>query len=147
MRKVVILTALSVERKAVRAHLQNLDEVEHPRSGTVYDRGIFTATKGSWEVVIAQMGQGNVAAAQTAQEAIDYLSPDLLFFVGAAGGLKDVEPGDVVAANKVYQYASGKAAAQFYPRAEVGIPSNRLVHRARAVVVNEEWQQRIRGTP
>src|SRR6202011_6114039 len=100
MRKVVILTAIPTERKAVRAYLSKRDEVEHPRSGTIYDHGFFLTTKGRWEGWIVRMGMGDVSAAHIAQQAIDFIGPDLLFFVGVAGGLKDVQPGDVVAAFK-----------------------------------------------
>jgi nucleoside phosphorylase len=146
MRKAVILTAIPLERKALWAYLPQRDEVEHPRSGTLYDHGFFQTAKGRWDVSIVEMGMGDVSAAHMAQQAIDFISPDLLFFVGVAGGLKDVEPGDVVAATKIYEYESGKSAEHFYPRAEIGLSAHRLVQRAKSVIAHEKWQQRIKGT-
>lgn len=146
MQKVVILTAIAAEHRAVRAHLSNHDEIVHPRTGTVYDHGLFTDSKGTWEVLVVEMGMGNTSAALIAQEAIEFLNPDNIFFIGVAGGLKDVRPGDVVASTKIYQYGSGKEDADsFYPRAEVGLSAYSLTQRARAVVVNDEWQTRIKG--
>lgn len=143
MRTVVILTAIPVERRAVLAYLEQVDEQVHPRTGTIYDRGIFTSPGGSWQVYLVQVGMGNVAAAQSVQLAIDYLNPELLFFVGIAGGLKDVRLGDVIAANKIYHYHSGEAAQQFLPRPELGNSAHKLVQRAMAVASRETWQQRI----
>jgi nucleoside phosphorylase len=143
MPKVVIMTALSDERKAVLKYLTEVNEDIHPTSGTIYRKGLFTSETGKWEVAVVRIGMGNVNAAQGAQQAIDYLSPDLLFFVGIAGGLKDVSPGDVVAANKIYQYESGKASASFFPRAEVRMSAHSLVQRAQVVAEDDEWQKRI----
>jgi nucleoside phosphorylase len=130
MQKVVIMTALAEERKAVLEHLTNVSEDVHPASGTIYRTGLFTSGKEQWEVSVVRTKMGNVNAAHGAQQAIDYLSPNFLFLVGVAGGLKDVSPGDVVAANKIYQYASGKAGADFFPRPETGLPAHSLVQRA-----------------
>lgn len=146
MQKVVIMTAIPVERKAVLAHLTDLYEDVHP-SGTIYHKGVFVTEKDHWEVAVVRMGIGNIPTAQTAQQAIDYLSPKILLLVGVAGGLKDVSPGDVVAANKIYLYASGKAGVNFYPRPEVRLSAHSLVQRAQVVAENGEWQQRIQGLP
>lgn len=143
MPKVVIMTALADERKAVLRHLTDVHEDVHPQNRTIYRKGLFTSARGQWEVAVVLMGMGNVATAYGAQQAIDYLSPDLLFFVGIAGGLKDVSPGDVVAANKIYQYASGKAGANFLPRPEVRLSAHSLLQRAQVVAEDDEWQARI----
>ena len=107
MPQAVILTALPVEYLAVRSHLDNLQEVMHPQ-GTIYERGQFQANGQTWDVGIAEVGAGNAGAAVEAERAIAYFKPDILFFVGIAGGIKDVKIGDVVAATKVYGYESGK---------------------------------------
>jgi nucleoside phosphorylase len=142
--RAVILTALPVEYEAVRAHLRSLQEEVH--KGTVYERGSFMAGEWLWEIGIAQIGAGNSTAAFEAERAIAYFVPDIVLFVGVAGGLKDVAIGDVVAATKAYGYESGKAdQSVFLLRPDVGESSYRLIQRAMAESRKKEWVQRISG--
>lgn len=125
---------------AVKVHLQRVYEEIHPRSKTVYERGQFVSNQVAWDVVIVETGQGNTNAADETQRAIEYFEPDVVLFVGVAGGRKDVAIGDVVAGNKVYNYESGRDEEVFKPRPEVGLASYPLEQRARAVV--RSWLER-----
>jgi tetratricopeptide (TPR) repeat protein/nucleoside phosphorylase len=140
--EVIILTALPVERQAVLRHLQEPHEVIHP-SGTIYHRGRFTGTHRSWRVVVAEIGMGGIAAALEAEKAISFFQARIAFFVGIAGGLKDVSRGDVVVATKVYAYESGKAAQHFEPRPELGYSSHALEQRARDEARQKRWLARL----
>lgn len=112
----VVLTALDVEYDAVRAHLANLHARQVP-GGTRFEVGEFRGDFLEWSVAVAEIGEGNVGAAIEAEKAISSFDPDLILFVGVAGGFKDdVHHGDVVVASKVYGYHGGKAAEDFYAR-------------------------------
>ncbi|GAB1544621.1 hypothetical protein NUACC21_72970 [Scytonema sp. NUACC21] len=139
----VIITAIPVEYKAVRAHLTELREELHPQ-GTVYERGKFVANGIVWNLAIVEIGAGNTGAAVEAERAINHFQPNVILFVGVAGGLKDVSLGDVVAATKVYGYESGKANIAFEPRPDVGLSTYKLIQRARAEAKKEDWLQRLK---
>jgi nucleoside phosphorylase len=142
--RVVILTALLVERQAISSHLLQLHEEIHPE-GTVYWSGIFPCKGCIWDVKLVEIGPGNSGASFETERAISYFNPDVTFFTGVAGGLKDVRIGDVVAATRVYNYESGKASVTFQPRPEVGNSTYRMVSRARAEVGSKDWLRRIKG--
>ena len=144
-RRAVIITAIPVEYEAVRAHLGSLREEVH--EGTVYERGTFTAPRQSWDVAIVEIGAGNAGAAFETERAIRLFKPQIVLFVGVAGGLKDdVELGDVVSATKVYAYESGKAATQFETRPVVWHSAYEMEQRARAEARKPDWLQRRLGT-
>ena len=141
--RVVILTALAEEFLAVEQHVPERREIRHP-DGTVYEYGRFSRGAAVWDVAIVETGQGNRRAATETQRAIAHFKPDVVLFVGVAGGRKDVAIGDVVAAEKVYNYDSGRDEITFKPRPEAERASYPLEQRARAVV--RGWRRRKRAS-
>jgi nucleoside phosphorylase len=143
-RTAVVLTALPVERAAVLAHLGGVRDEVHD-AGTVYRVGSFASPTTDWTVAVALVGAGNAGAAFEAERAIGQFDPDVTLFVGVAGGIKDVDLGDVVAATDVFGYHSGKAGETFIVRADVGTSSYALVQRAQAEAESGEWRERAGG--
>ncbi|WP_201800546.1 FxSxx-COOH system tetratricopeptide repeat protein [Myxococcus xanthus] len=140
------MTALQVEFRAVRSHLKEAHEKTHPE-GTVYEQGHFHGQSGTWEVLLVEVGAGNTRTAFETERAIQFFLPEVVLFVGVAGGLKDVSIGDVVFAPKVYGYESGKETEQFEPRPDVGESSYPLEQRARAIARRDDWKSRIPAPP
>ena len=138
--RVVIVTALDLETKAVLRHLDNDWREELLPSGTVCYRGTFEA----WDIVVVEAGAGNLRAATTAADAMSHYRPDLALFVGIAGGVKDVGLADVVIASKVYNYAFGKDTPDgFLARPELNQVAHELEQRARFMTKRNEWRSRL----
>ena len=139
-RKVVVLTALALEYAAVRSHLTDVDQ-RRTRSGTRYEVGLVRGEHLDWEVHLAEVDMGNSGAAAEVAGAIETFSPQVVLFVGVAGGLKpsDQRHGDVVVASMVYNVHSAKitsdpaGGSQILSR-PLGVPaSHRLTQLVRAV--------------
>jgi len=143
MPRAVILTALSVEYQAVCNRLIELEEKLHPL-GTVYQQGKFIAEGQEWKVGIAEVGTGNAEAAAEVERAIAYFQPNIILFVGIAGGIKDVAIGDVVVATEVYKHESGKITEKFLTRPKAGKSAYSLVQRAKFEAKQEKWLQQPR---
>ncbi len=122
-----------MEYDAIRAHLKDTEELVH-EDGTRVEQGRIEGT--SWTVAIAELGEGAVNAAALTTQIVGWLRPEVLLFVGVAGGLKDdIEIGDVVVGTKVYAIHGGKQTPDgFHARPEVWHGSNRLVQAARSAL-------------
>ncbi|CBG69916.1 MULTISPECIES: 5'-methylthioadenosine/S-adenosylhomocysteine nucleosidase [Streptomyces] len=132
---VVVLTALPVEYAAVRGLLTDLEPEEQVHEdGARVEVGRIEGT--SWTVAISELGEGAVHAAARATQIVGWLRPEVLLFVGVAGGLKDdIEIGDVVVGTKVYGIHGGKQTTKgFQARPEVWHGSGRLVPAARSAL-------------
>jgi nucleoside phosphorylase/tetratricopeptide (TPR) repeat protein len=141
--RALILTAIGLERQAVLSHISGPHLDTHP-SGTIYTLGRFDEGVG-WDVAIVEMGAGNSRAATESTRGCEYFTPDVVMMVGVAGGLKDVQRGDVVAASRIDGYESGKEASEgFAPRPTGGSASYRLEQCARAVRSAGTWTSRRR---
>jgi nucleoside phosphorylase len=141
--RAVILTAIPLEYLAVRKHLSGLTEITHQK-GNVYEQGIFTGEYHDWEIGIAEVGAGNNTCALQTERAINFFKPDVIIFVGVAGGIKDVKLGDVVVAEKAYGYESGKVSTVgFLTRPVVGMSSFEISERAKAEAKKPDWKNRL----
>jgi nucleoside phosphorylase len=145
IRSVVVLTALEIEREAMVAELVEVSDTE--RDGTVYYVGKLPCAA-ELKVAVAEIGPGNVVAAIHVERAKHVLQPDLVAFVGIAGGFKDVEHGDVVIARKVYGYEPGKAEdGEFLTRPDAFPLSHRIEQKARQLIGSGAWKARLAKTP
>ncbi|MGW7409154.1 5'-methylthioadenosine/S-adenosylhomocysteine nucleosidase [Streptomyces sp. NPDC054833] len=131
---VLVLTALALEYSAVRAHVEDRQDLVHPGNGTRLERGRLPGTP--WHVAIGELGEGARATAALTASLIDWLRPRAVLFVGVAGALKDdIGIGDVVVGTKVYGIHGGKQTAEgLLVRPEAWYASNALVQAARSAV-------------
>ncbi len=116
MSKIIIQTALVLEQEAVISNLNNISVYEHPESKTQYKLGDFTSKGNKLQIVVGRTNQTNIDAAIETERIIQHFNPDYIFFVGVAGGLKDVKIGDIVIGTEVYGYEKAKAGRDFLPR-------------------------------
>jgi nucleoside phosphorylase len=142
--RAIVFTALGVEYSAIRDHLtgpvRRLEE-----HGTVYEVGTLGGGRGLWDIALAETGPGSTAAGVQLDRAVRVFAPQVALFLGIAGGRKDVNLGDVVVADVVYDYESGKATLDgFEPRMRTHHPAHRLLQWARLVARENQWQRRIR---
>jgi nucleoside phosphorylase/transcription elongation GreA/GreB family factor len=140
--KAVILTALGLEYSAIRHYINNPSRLVHP-DGSIYERGDILLNNVNWEVYLVETGAYNVSAAKETERALSIFKPNVVFFIGIAGGIKDVDIGDVVSSTKVYGYEPGKAEEELHARPLVYSPSNLMLHLSRQVVREQKWINRI----
>jgi nucleoside phosphorylase len=140
---VVVFTAIEVEYEAVKECLAGPFR-QHEERGTLYELGTLPDARGSWRVAVTQTGPGSTTAGVQLDRAVPVFMPEIVLFVGVAGGRKDVALGDVVAADTIYDYEWGKSTREGYlPRMRTHRPAHRLLQRARLVSRGNQWQQRI----
>ncbi|HWI43658.1 MAG TPA: effector-associated domain EAD1-containing protein [Nocardioides sp.] len=140
---ILIVTALQLERRAVREHLEN---IRLDRSaGLAADLGTAVSNP-ALTVAVIETGPGNVDAAIHVTRAEEVYRPSLVVMLGIAGGVKDVAIGDVVASSKVYWIEGGKQADDFRARPDFAPVSHELVLLARAVATDGVWIGTGRGS-
>ena len=144
---VVILTAINDEYSAVREHLKEV--VEADQHDTNYEAGIFEFNgKEIAKVVIRECGAKNTTASQETERAIQYFTPDAMFFVGIAGSRKpkDFSIGDVIFPEKVYSYEGGKSEKDsFVARPDIASITFTLMEIAKKERRKEDWKVLIKG--
>jgi len=139
---IIIYTAIPEEFEAVTKHLSDKEDTFLESTGTFYQIGHYN----NFTIAVTQTEAGNVKAASEVERGINNFSPKYIFFVGVAGGLKDVKIGDVVVGTKVYSFEIGKEAEVYKPRFEFGISSYALTQKAKALQNKNTWQEKIVST-
>lgn len=138
----VVITAIPLEYQAVRRHLNNIKD--SPHKGSIFCDGEFTGKENLWRIGVGMSGMGNISSSIVTERAISFFNPDVIIFVGVAGGIKDVNPGDVVVADKVYNYESGKVGSEsVLYRPQIGMASHAFFQRAFNETINNDWRERI----
>ncbi len=143
--RILIMTALSLEFEAVKKYLSEVKVEIHPVTGSIYNTGKYMSDGKNFSVLLSESGAGNVRAADETGRATEYFKPDYTFFVGIAGGIKDVILGDVVASSKVVGFEFGKDDEEFKPRFD-SVPSSYILEQvAKHVKRDGKWTEKLTG--
>jgi nucleoside phosphorylase len=141
--KIIILTPIQIEYNQVRSHLIPSSIVSIIHAGLIYEKGNFIGLHEDYEIIIKQTGSKNNDIALATEKAIQQFHPELVILVGIAGGIKDVEIGDVVVANKLYDYETGKETENgFVYRPELVYCSHDIFSIAENIGRNNNWKSR-----
>lgn len=144
-KKILIMTALPLELNAVRSFLADTKPKVNPTTSSIYVTGIYRNGNYEHDVLLVETGAGNARSADETGRAIAHFKPDYVFFVGVAGGIKDVKLGDVVASTKVIGYEMGKDDIVFKPRFD-SIPSSYLLEQlAKHIKRENKWIDKIKN--
>lgn len=140
MNTIVIQTALALEQEAVVNKLTNFNDYEHPVTKTIYKVGNYISDTSKLQIVVGRTNQTNVNAAIETERVIQHFNPTYLFFLGVAGGLKDVSVGDIVIGTDVIGYERGKAKDEFLLRPQFGFASYELEQKAVSFANSSKWK-------
>ncbi|RWC69651.1 MAG: AAA family ATPase [Mesorhizobium sp.] len=146
LRRVLIVTAIALEMRSVRAHMQAVGD-KTLRNHQIVELGIFSSEGEDCLVVVAESRAGNLEAQASVIYPAQECGPfDMIVFVGVAGSRKkDIPIGSVVASSEVYYPYSGKYEGGEFNARTAGFPADQvLVQLATKVERDGEWVDRIR---
>lgn len=99
MRRAIVLVSADAEWRAVRAAYP-----DHPALPGLFGE-TFVTVIGGWQARFLHGGWGKIAAAASAQAAVDRYEPDLLVNLGTCGGFAGaIERGEIVLAERAVVY-------------------------------------------
>lgn len=135
------MTPLSAEYMAVSQHLSEKHSIVH--EGAAYELGKFQVSNGHCQVIVGEPGMRNASMAVATERAIRYFEPQVVILCGIAGGIKDVNVGDVAIAKSAFDYDSGKESDNgFLPRPVEYQFSDELLAYAQLVQRTDNWKSR-----
>jgi len=143
MNTIVIQTALALEQEAIIRKLSNVGDYIHPDSKTIYKVGNYISNGNKLQIIVGRTNQTNINAALETERIIQHFKPTYLFFVGVAGGLKDVKVGDIVIGSDVFGYEKGKVKEGdlFLSRPQFGFSSYELEQLATNFSTSDSWKK------
>lgn len=150
MPRAIFLTALDIEYQFALEQLTEISRIDGP-SGEPYRMGKLETKHPNnpfkhWDVLVAMTGDGNPESATLTEKLIHSMSPDVMFYLGVAGGLHDdVSLFDVVVGTDVTYYERGKQGEGFVSRNKK-IPCDwRLLKQAEFERRSDNWFDRLKG--
>lgn len=141
---VVMLTPIEVERQAVLAQLPEWVPYFSPVTHTQLSESVFEGIHHRFKIYNQLSSSGLIETATAIESIAHEIKPDLVLMVGVAGGVKDVQKGDLVIGERAYGYERGKQTdAGFVARPQVFNYTHRLIQLSRWVMDQQTWLSRI----
>lgn len=138
--RLLILCPIEIEYNTVSRLIAN--RKTEVRDGLVYQRGSFQGKVHAYDTICRRTGSKIANIALATEKAIQHYQPDLIILLGVAGGIKDVQIGDVVIGTKAYGYESGKVLNKtMVARPEVLSYDPDLIELARDLARSTDWQK------
>ena len=138
--RILLLTAIEEEYLQAKSYLKNIREIKE--ENTPFDEGEYQIDDKKITIVLSRTGKGTQKAGIILTKALRIKpKPDYVFFVGIAGGIKDLKIGDVIVADKFYYGEIGKDGEKFYARPEAGYSEYKLVESARIESRKDDWKK------
>jgi tetratricopeptide (TPR) repeat protein/nucleoside phosphorylase len=132
--EVLLVVGREVTHRAVVGHLVEAREVRDEHSGELYTVGSMAGKR----VAVAWVLMGGGAAWATWQASRAF-RPRVIVFVGMAGGLGSVQPGDVLVATRVCGYEYGRPSTRVLPRRQLWHEETELCQHLRAQAQEQGW--------
>ncbi|QLE79733.1 5'-methylthioadenosine/adenosylhomocysteine nucleosidase [Francisella sp. Scap27] len=121
MKKIAILGAMEIEIQPILSKLSSYKEVEYANNK------YYIAEHNGNELIIAYSKIGKVFSAMTATIMVEHFGAETLLFTGVAGGLQNLNVGDVMIATSTVQHDVDITAFGYphgkIPTSEVNIPT------------------------
>ena len=133
--RTLILTSNPTEYKAVRTLMGKVDEITETDQGMIYRQSLFSSEQGMWRVGLALIN--NARTAFEIGQVIHNFNPSTILFVGVATGVRDVRPGDVVVATKVY------CDEVFLIQPAIRVSNHHLIQQATTEARTRDWLRRL----
>ncbi len=151
---IVILTVLKEEYDAICNLFPKatdvIGEVNNPNLNAWKIGDVYSSRyKKSYKIAIGMAGRvgTNYSVALTIA-ALERWEPRYIFFIGIAGGLKEVKKGDVVIADAIYGYEYGKIGKKFSPRSNWTYKTDLgLLNTANAYAIKNKWRKWLKANP
>lgn len=136
---IAILCPLQEEFEIALSLLQAPEIRQVKNSRLTFQCGEYADGEKKWLIGLFLTGQGINTLERITDSVISHLKPQYIFLFGIAGGIKDVNIGDVVICNKFYGYEAGRETNEgFKPRPEAGKPSKKVFILAKSLVLEYE---------
>ena len=138
--KVLFLTTLVSVNDEVVQRLKSVEDI--PIRDKVYEYGQFTSHNTTWDVWVGMVGMGSLKASMDTERAISYFSPDLIILVGIAARTERVSVGDVVVAQSIHHYESGKINGESVD-SHIEYANQKLIKSAKTEARRNLWTKHI----